>query len=151
MAVTIGKRKLIEAPWGLVAKVGIGALLSMINVATNLYTLLDFLTQGQIGYAYATIGMLASSILIQLVFVYGQNRKRGVRQITKEWLIVIFHLKPVVGAYRVVIGRKILDQQMVEPMLGKLTILSAVRMHFFRVSSFAYKLTPSSHLSNVAN
>ena len=104
MATTIGKRKLLQAPWGLAAKVGGGAFLSLLNVATDIYTIYNFLREEKFGFAYATMGMLSFVIFSLLLLVYQQNRTKGAKTMFIEVMIVISFTKPAVGAYRVVSG-----------------------------------------------
>ena len=116
MAITIGRRKLIQAPWGLAFKVGVGAVLSMLNVATDINTIINFFREGKLVYMYATVAMISFVLVLLLLFVYIQHKKKGARSVLKESLIVLFFLKPVVGAFRVVSQRKASDNDMVDPL-----------------------------------
>ena len=127
MAVTIGKRKLVQAPWGLALKVGSGAVLSLLNVATDAYAIFNFIGRGKLDFAYATAGMIASSLLIQLLLVYAQNKKRGARVLIKESLIVLSNFKPAVIAFRVVSAAKAHHDDMIDPTL-ELNVTKMVEM-----------------------
>ena len=106
MATTIGRRNLEQAPWGLVVKVGLGAVLSMLNIATDVFTILNFMRLDKRGFANASIGMIVLSVGLQSFVVYFQRKKRGVRVVLREMLVVLFFLKPAIGALRVLTGEK---------------------------------------------
>ena len=115
MAITIGTRKLIQAPWGLALKVGLGVVLSLLNAATDINAILNFFREGKIGFAYASIAMICFVLIILLIAAYGQNKKKGARAVMKESLIVLSFLKPVIGAFRVVSQRKANDNDTLDP------------------------------------
>ena len=121
MAITIGRRKLIQAPWGLALKVGMGALLSLLNVTTDINTIFSFVREEKMGFAYATIAMVSFVSIVLLVSVYGQNKNKGAGAILRESLIVIFFLKPVVGAFRVVSQQKANDDDAFDPLFELIT------------------------------
>ncbi len=53
LALTIGQRKLDEAPWGLALKVGLGALLSITDVVTDIYAIFMLRKQSKKKFANA--------------------------------------------------------------------------------------------------
>ena len=106
MVVTIGQRKLDKAPWGLVFKVGLGAVLGVLDVATDIYAIINFTLQRKFGFAKAVLAMVSVSMAIQLATVWMQGRKRGARHVSKEALIVITGFKPAIDAFRVISGAK---------------------------------------------
>ena len=106
MAVVIGQRKLEQAPWGLIFKVGTGAILGVLDVATDLYTIANFTMQGKHGFAKAVVAMVSVSMVSQLLIVCVQGKKRGLWHLTKEALIVVTGLKPAVDAFRIISGTK---------------------------------------------
>jgi hypothetical protein len=116
MAHTIGQRKIETAPWGLLWKVGLGAVLSILDVATDAYSIASFTQQGKEGYARAVIAGVSVSMAMQILLVYGNGRKRGTRHLMKEALIVVSGLKPAVDAFRVIGGSKAHKDETVDPM-----------------------------------
>ena len=94
-----------------------GALLSLLNVGTDIYTIVNFVKEGKLGFAYATTTMISFVFFILLLFVYGQNKKKGFRVVLKESFIVLSFLKPVVGAFRVVSQQKANDNDAVDPLV----------------------------------
>ena len=117
MAVTIGQRKLDQAPWGLVWKVGFGAFLGILDLVTDVNAIYSFYVEGNHGFAKAVIAMISASMAVQLLLVYGNGKKRGNIFVLKEVLIVLSGLKPAVDAYRVVSGVKVGVEAAMDPML----------------------------------
>ena len=116
MALTIGQRKLEQAPWGLLLKVGTGAVLSVLDVATDIYAVTHFLSLKKYMYATAVGSIVGISIAIQVAFVVLQNRKRGVKQLAMAILIVLSGFKPAFDAFRVISGSKAHVDDLVLPM-----------------------------------
>ena len=127
MAITIGQRKLDEAPWGLAMKVGIGAVLGMLDVGTDINSIYSFAEEGERGFANACIAMVAISNAVQLVLVFIQAKKRGWKVVATEAIIVLSGFKPAVDAWRVVSGKKAEVDDAMDPML-ELTASRVVEM-----------------------
>ena len=104
MAVTMGQRKIEQAPWGLWFQVCLGAFLSVLDVGTDINAIVMFKQQRKDGFANSCIAMVACSVGIQLVIVYFQVKKRGARVIAEELILVVFGLKPAVDVFRVMSG-----------------------------------------------
>ena len=124
MAVKIGQRKLEQAPWGLIFKVGTGAVLGVLDVATDIYAIINFTMQGQHEFAKAVVAMVSVSMVIQVLMVYANGSKRGVRHVFKEALVVFTGFKSAVDAFRVISGVKAGVDDLVEPLFE--SILSKV-------------------------
>ena len=106
MAITIGKHNLAKAPWGLAAKVAIGACLSFFSIVTDMLTIFTFRARGKYDFANATIAMIAGNMALQMFAVFSQRRKRGFRVLATEVLIVISYLKPAIVLHRIMQGAK---------------------------------------------
>ncbi|GMH67107.1 hypothetical protein TrLO_g1849 [Triparma laevis f. longispina] len=106
MVVVLGKGIVKAAAWGLMARIIIGAVLSVTDLATDLVILHQFWNGGEdsLDFRNAQLASLAASIALQLLLVYIQNSKKGVRRILKEMAIVVTGLKSPVDAYRVASG-----------------------------------------------
>ena len=65
--------------------------------------------------------MLAASLLIQLVIVYGQNRKIGIKKVAYEALTVVLFMKPAVDAFRVASGSTTKEGSVFDPMAELVT------------------------------
>ncbi|GMH82067.1 hypothetical protein TL16_g09138 [Triparma laevis f. inornata] len=117
MTIVIGKGIVKSAPWGLMARVIAGAVLSVTDLITDLFVLRQFWVVGEKMFKYrnATLASLATSIILQLLVVLLQNRKKGVRRILKEVAIVIAGMKPAVDAFRVASGAEQEKNTMLDP------------------------------------
>jgi hypothetical protein len=106
MLETISYRLLEEVPWGLKARVTVGAITSMIDLLTDVYVTYMFWRDKKYGYFKASLASLVVSIGIQMLFVWGQNRKLGMTRVIREWFPILIGFKPAVDAYRVATGTK---------------------------------------------
>ena len=104
LAVTIARRQLMQAPWGMAFRVITGAVISGVDVFTDILAIARFFNEGLRGFAVASICMIGLCMVVQLLLVYLQNKRRGRARILKESLIVLTCLKPGVDAYRVCRG-----------------------------------------------
>ncbi|GMH94949.1 hypothetical protein TL16_g13041 [Triparma laevis f. inornata] len=95
MAVVLGKGIVKSASWGLMARVIVGAVLSVTDLATDLFVLYQFWEGGDetLTFRNAQLISLAASFTIQLIVVAYQNHKMGLARILKEMLIVVTGLK----------------------------------------------------------
>ncbi|GMI11784.1 hypothetical protein TrVE_jg8632 [Triparma verrucosa] len=91
MMVELSKGIVKTAAWGLMWRVTLGAVLSVSDLATDLFVLKQFWDGGEalLLYRNAQLASLSASIGLQLMFVVGQNRKKGLMRILKESLIVL--------------------------------------------------------------
>ena len=106
MVVTIGQRKIERAVWGLAFKVATGAMLGVLDVATDVNAISNFMLHGGRAFARALLVSIALSMTFQVLLVYGNGKKRGFRHMAKDVLIVLTGLKPTVDAFRVLNGAK---------------------------------------------
>ena len=117
MAIVMGQRKLDRAVWGLVFKVGTGAVLGILDVATDIYAIANFMSQDNYGFASAVIAMVSVSTTLQVFIVYANGWKRGKQHVAKEVLIAMSGLKPAVDAFRVISGAKVGVDDLFDPHL----------------------------------
>ncbi|GMH68630.1 hypothetical protein TL16_g04977 [Triparma laevis f. inornata] len=136
MAVVLGKGIVKTAAWGLMARVIVGALLSMTDLSTDMFVLYQFWEGGEkmATYRDAQLASLAASIAIQLGLVFIQNQKKGVLRCTKESLIVLCGLKPALDAFRVAMGYEQELDTLVDPVL---------EMTFFKMTEVFSESLPS--------
>ncbi|GMH67615.1 hypothetical protein TL16_g04726 [Triparma laevis f. inornata] len=106
MAVVLGKGIVKAAAWGLMARVVVGAVLSVADLLTDLVVLHQFGNGGEDfeGYKDAQLASLVTCVAIQLAGVLVQNRKKGVVRILKEMAVVVIGMKAPLDAYRVASG-----------------------------------------------
>ncbi|GMI54966.1 hypothetical protein TeGR_g10898 [Tetraparma gracilis] len=95
-----------KALWGLAWRVGTGAGLNMLNVASDINVIVLYLGEsGQESFGWALLMMLGMCLLLQLGAVFAQNRKNG-NAFMWEALLVFTYMKPGVDAYRVATEKK---------------------------------------------
>jgi hypothetical protein len=112
---------------GLKARVIFGAVTSMTDLLTDVYVTYKFLSDKKYGYFKASLASLVASIGLQMVCVWGQNKKLGMRRVLREWFPILIGFKPAVDAYRVATGAKQEVGVAVEAML-EMTVMKALEM-----------------------
>ena len=101
-----------------------GAKLSLLDIVTDIYMIYQFLTseeEGQAIFGFINLGMVATSLLIQLLLVYGQNKKKGMKKVAYESLTALLFVKPAVDAFRVASGAETEEGSTVDPMAELVT------------------------------
>ena len=88
--------------YGMVWRVSVGAALSMLDAATDIYVISRYYnTEGLRGQANAMLVMIATNMGFQTIMVLGQYKKKSWKVKVKELLTCLFFLRPIVDAYRV--------------------------------------------------
>jgi hypothetical protein len=127
MLETISYRLLEEVPWGLKARVTVGAVTSMADLLTDVYVTYMFMVDEKDNYFKASLASLAASMGIQILLVFGQNRKLGMLRVLLEWFPIIIGFKPAVDAYRVAKGEKQEAGQALDA-LTELSVMKCIEM-----------------------
>jgi len=97
---TLAKRLLGDVSWGLKMRVAMGAGLSILDMATDIFVIVGYMGEEETkGYGWSLLGMIVGSMMLQLLIVFVQNRKKA-RVLMTEALIVLTGLKPGVDCYR---------------------------------------------------
>ena len=107
MMVAVGQEMMSTVPWGLRWRVFMGAKLSLLDIITDVYMIYQYLTSeedGQAIFGYINAGMVATSLLFQLILVFAQNKKKGKKKVVYEAQAVFLFMKPAVDAFRVASG-----------------------------------------------
>jgi len=102
----VGQRLVGEVGWGVKARVSIGAATSMVDLGTDLFVCYIFWKDKRMDYFEMTLVTILLSIVLQLIIIVGQNRKRGLKRMMLEALPVLVGLKPAVDAFRIACGVK---------------------------------------------
>jgi len=98
----IANNTLRDSIYGMVYRVTVGALLSTVDAATDIYTISTYYESDElVGQANALLAMMSANLLLQLIMVIGQYKRKTWDVKLREELICLFFLKPVVDAYRV--------------------------------------------------
>mmetsp|Transcript_7756 Transcript_7756/g.15576 ORF Transcript_7756/g.15576 Transcript_7756/m.15576 type:complete len:771 (+) Transcript_7756:890-3202(+) len=117
-----------DVGWGVKARVGIGALTSILDLVTDIYvTNMYWKDETQQGYFQASLASLSVSMVLQLWMTYAQYIKIGWVRVLRECLTIFTGFKPAVDAYRVASGEKQKKGQKVDPMF-ELTGMKCIEM-----------------------
>ena len=87
--------------YGLVWRVGIGALLSSVDASTDIYVVGTYYSEGLNRQANAMLAMISANLIIQLLIVFAQNQNKRWKVKLKEALITLLFMRPIVDAYRI--------------------------------------------------
>ena len=102
----VGERLLGEVGWGLKMRVIVGAGLSIMDMATDMFMIVKYMGAEETrGYGFSLLWMVSGSILCQLLMVCVQNW-RAPKELAKEVLITFTGLKPAAEAFKVVSGKE---------------------------------------------
>jgi hypothetical protein len=115
MLETIAKRQMARAPLGLKLRLGIGAGFSMMDMASDLYSIVNMLQSGHTMSAYGMIGLISASLAVQLLVAVMQNKHRGLRAVLWETFLVLSLVKPGVDALRVASGTERIAGAPIDP------------------------------------
>jgi hypothetical protein len=111
----VALRLLGEVSWGLKMRVYVGAGLSITDMASDAYIIGFYLSNPlEEKYGWYLLAMLLSCILLQLMFVYAQNRAKPMVAM-REMLIVLTGLKSAVDASRVASGAELMPGMLFDP------------------------------------
>ena len=98
----IAANLLRDNKYGMIARVSVGALISTIDAATDIYVVVTYLQSAHLyTQAYTLITMISINMSIQLLVAYGQNLQKNWAVKVYEMVLCLMFLRPVVDAYRV--------------------------------------------------
>jgi len=93
MLLEVAQEVMNTAPWGLMWRVCTGATLSVLDIITDVIVIMGYMeTEETRGYGYSLLMMLVGSMVLQLMMVFVQNRKKP-WVMAKEMLVAITGLK----------------------------------------------------------
>ena len=96
-----------------------GAKLSLLDIITDIYMIYQYLTskeEGQAIFGIINLLMVGVNLVIQLLLVYLQNKKKGTKKVVNEALTVILFIKPAIDAFRVASGAETEEGSLGDPM-----------------------------------
>jgi len=115
---TIVVELLSDISWGLKLRVGVGAILSVMDILTDIYMIVFYLDEelgNSKGMALVTGVCIGVSTVLQLCFVVAQN-KGNPRSLLQEALWVLIGVKPVIDAFRVGTGTAQKSHHIADPL-----------------------------------
>ena len=91
------------APWGLMWRVGLGSVLSIIDIVTDINVILNFRAGGeeQRTYYHAMLASLCGCWGLQILFTIMQNKGREGSALAKELFWTVLFLKSPRDAFKV--------------------------------------------------
>ena len=122
----VAKHVLRKAIWGLQWRVAIGAVLSFIDILTDIFMITIYIKEGSMQLAYMNISMISLNLLLQASLVAFQNWKKK-KLIPKELFAVFTGMKPAIDAHRVASGTEREPHQRLDP-LAELTATKLAEM-----------------------
>ncbi|GMI00204.1 hypothetical protein TrST_g8614 [Triparma strigata] len=122
----VAKHVLRKAIWGLQWRVAIGAVLSFIDILTDIFMIAIYIKEGSMHLAYVNISMISLNLLLQASLVAFQNWKKK-KLIPKELFAVFTGMKPAIDAHRVASGTEREPHQRLDP-LAELTATKLAEM-----------------------
>ena len=100
--VVFANNLLRDSIYGMVMRVVVGAVLSSSDAVTDIFTISTYYNSEELyEQANVLLAMLLVNILIQLIGVIGQYRRKSWSVKVKEALITVLFLRPAVDAYRI--------------------------------------------------
>ena len=94
MLLEVAQEVMKTAPWGLMWRVCTGATLSVLDIVTDVIVIVGYMGKEETrGYGHILLMMLVGSVVLQLLLVFAQRRKKP-WGMAKETLVVITGLKP---------------------------------------------------------
>jgi len=93
MMLEVAQDVMNTAPWGLMLRVCTGATLSVLDIVTDVVVIVGYMGKEETsGYGYSLLMMLVGSMVLQMLLVFVQNRKKP-WAMAKEMFVVITGLK----------------------------------------------------------
>ena len=91
-----------DSIYGMVWRVGIGAVLSMVDAMTDIYVILKYYRSGVLeSQANAMLAMIVTNLSVQILISHTQYKNMSWKRKAQELLITLLFLRPIVDAYRV--------------------------------------------------
>ena len=132
--VEIAQYNLNTSNFGLKMRVTAGALLSTIDLITDIYMTVKFFnTEGQEGYGKTNAILISLTMFIQLICAYAQNSKM-LSLFLQDTVCILIGVKPALDAYRVGSGAEQATHQPFSP-LSEMTYCKAIETVFEAIPS----------------
>ena len=103
-----------EVHWGVKFRVILGAVLSLLDILSDVLVSLIYYRNGQLGYFNSMVGMLAINCTLQFLAVFTAYHPLGPKRVLFEFLPCIFGIKSSVNAYRISTGHKTETKQVID-------------------------------------
>ena len=98
----IASNLLRDNRFGMAFRVSVGAALSTIDAATDIYVVKKYYESEElVGQGNALLAMISGNMLVQLIMVVGNYQRKSWKVKLREAIICLSFLRPAVDAYRV--------------------------------------------------
>ena len=128
----IANNLLRDNKFGMMFRVSVGAFLSTVDAATDIFVISTYYNDGLHGKANAMLAMITINMVVQLLLVLAQYKKKSWRVKATEMLVTLFFLRPAVDAFRVSTNHKdeeaVIDP-LVEMIFNKVRVAARSRMN----------------------
>jgi hypothetical protein len=104
MMEVVTRRLMVSSRMGMGIRVTIGALLSTLDVGSDIYMVVSLFAIDRRFAALGTLSMVLTTLGLQIIVTIVQWKHRGWRKVALEAAIVLTFFKPLVDAYRVASG-----------------------------------------------
>jgi len=114
----IGKRLLGEVSWGLKLRIMSGAVLSIVDMTTDVVMVVVYLKESETRvYGWVLLVMLCTSLLLQLCMTCLKFNRKKPLQTLKEALVVVVGMKPVLDVYNIIGDVEEDEDAILDPMM----------------------------------
>ncbi len=132
--VELAKYILATSKYGLVFRVSLGAALSIVDLATDIFmTVSFFLTEGQERFGIFNTILISLAIAVQVLSSWVNNHKKH-STFAKDAAIIFTGLKPAFDAYKIGAGLEREDHQLFDPLI-EITHMKGVETVFEAIPS----------------
>jgi hypothetical protein len=130
--VAIATELMNKVAYGVKIRAAVGGSVSMLDLATDVVVISEYIVTNRGKLAYLLIGMIAVNILFQCILVWMQTQgltENKRRTMMAEMLTTVFFLKPALDAWKVASGADQLPGAVLPPMT-EMTISKGCEMVF---------------------
>ena len=132
--IEIAQYNLNTSNFGLKLRVFGGAVLSTVDLITDIYmTVQFFITEGQESYGRTNAVLIGLTMTIQIFLAYAQNSK-SMKHFFQDTICILTGFKPALDAYKVGSGAEQEDYQVINPLL-EMSLFKGVEMVFEAIPS----------------
>ena len=110
----VGKRIQAASHTGVKYRTFSGAGLNLMDGASDIYMTVQYYQGGDYGFAKGVITTVLVNLFVQLLIVYIQNKKIGVKKLLLEAGTTVIMLKPAIDAARVASGAEQVKNQLMD-------------------------------------
>jgi hypothetical protein len=132
--IELSQHSLNTSNFGVVMRVSVGAALSTVDLASDLYVTYTFLnSDALLGYGQLNASLIGLTMGLQIFVAYGQNKTK-LREFLKDVVIIASGLKPAYDAFKIGTGAEQMEHQKFDPLL-EMTFCKCIETVFEAIPS----------------